>query len=550
MSAVQIRPYLSPTLVLLAFDWPDGQNHKDFLGFAISRTPGYRHEATSWLPNRIGFDGPAPKGKDFPSNAAPIQKFAWWDARIDDEDWGKTFRYVITPVTGTREAPTLRQADAGKIDVTLPHSIEHGIGTWFNRAVVSSQAFSRKFGGTLDEARLGEALTWLANGLEKVIPAFLGTAAEHEGAIYHFTDQQWLVPALQAHEGKLAMVYNKTKKDDSNADSIEALSGKDNLTFLPRTKAAIMHNKFLVAMEGEDAKAVLMGSANFTTGGLASQANLLHTFDSPELAELYLERKRLLEDDPTIGKTALKAGWSKQVKVGDAKVRAFFPPEPTKGRVSLDRIVDAVKKAKKSVFFCLFSPTDKPLRDAIFDQADKGLVMLGLVNKITDNDGNATGEDAGSVARVELYHRSRENKDVYSHSLFPRDDGPEGFWFERSNLPGMASKFPVYIHHKFVIIDAETDDPTIFSGSANMSKAALYRNDENLLEIKGSPRLAGIYLAEFLRLYEHYRARAAFANRKAGKKDTFKLTPDARWAAKYYRKDSPEYKSRVNLSAV
>jgi hypothetical protein len=40
-------------------------------------------------------------------------------------------------------------------------------------------------------------------------------------------------------------------------------------------------------------------------------------------------------------------------------------------------------------------------------------------------------------------------------------------------------------------------------------------NDENLLEITESPRLAGIYLAEFLRLYEHYRARMAFDRRQA-----------------------------------
>ena len=42
-----------------------------------------------------------------------------------------------------------------------------------------------------------------------------------------------------------------------------------------------------------------------------------------------------------------------------------------------------------------------------------------------------------------------------------------------------------------------------------MSGNSVFNNDENLLEIKGS-RLACIYLAEFLRLYEHYRARAGF----------------------------------------
>ncbi len=39
--SVSVRSYLSPTLVLLAFDWPGAQARTDFLGFAIARTPGF-----------------------------------------------------------------------------------------------------------------------------------------------------------------------------------------------------------------------------------------------------------------------------------------------------------------------------------------------------------------------------------------------------------------------------------------------------------------------------------------------------------------------------
>src|SRR5262249_35562115 len=77
---VRSKAYLSPTLVLLAFDWADGGQRKDFLGFAIRRSPGYQQETQSWLPNRVGFEGPAPDGGDLPSNTSPIQKFLWWDA--------------------------------------------------------------------------------------------------------------------------------------------------------------------------------------------------------------------------------------------------------------------------------------------------------------------------------------------------------------------------------------------------------------------------------------------------------------------------------------
>src|SRR5438132_1108674 len=109
MSVITSRSYLSPTLVLLAFDWDEGHAHEDFLGFAIKRTPGFRPKknapqaASSWLPNRIGFSGPDPNGKDFPSNEAPIQTFYWWDARIDDIDRGTTLTYEIYPVIGKPE---------------------------------------------------------------------------------------------------------------------------------------------------------------------------------------------------------------------------------------------------------------------------------------------------------------------------------------------------------------------------------------------------------------------------------------------------------------
>jgi phosphatidylserine/phosphatidylglycerophosphate/cardiolipin synthase-like enzyme len=100
-----------------------------------------------------------------------------------------------------------------------------------------------------------------------------------------------------------------------------------------------------------------------------------------------------------------------------------------------------------------------------------------------------------------------------------------------------------------VVIDAETDHPIIYTGSANMSKNSLYRNDENLLEIKGSTRLAAIYLTEFLRLYEHYRARAAWNRYMEGQFETYKLQEDSRWARKHYQEGTPEYKARVGMVA-
>jgi hypothetical protein len=129
MSKVKIRPYCSPTLVLLAFDWPDG-DRRDFLGFAILRSPGFRkpdgtEEAESWLPNRVGFDGPE-QGRDFPSETSPIQKFQWWDARIDDPDRGREFTYRVWPVVGTPENLQRVGEAEGRLTVTIPRPYTRG----------------------------------------------------------------------------------------------------------------------------------------------------------------------------------------------------------------------------------------------------------------------------------------------------------------------------------------------------------------------------------------------------------------------------------------
>jgi phosphatidylserine/phosphatidylglycerophosphate/cardiolipin synthase-like enzyme len=109
---------------------------------------------------------------------------------------------------------------------------------------------------------------------------------------------------------------------------------------------------------------------------------------------------------------------------------------------------------------------------------------------------------------------------------------------------------PVIIHHKFILIDAETDHPVIYTGSANMSENSEHHNDENLLEISGDAALASVYMAEFMRLYEHYRARAIAIAIQQGDRppQALMLQPEfARWGAKYFRRGTLEYKARLAM---
>jgi hypothetical protein len=541
-SKVVARPYLSPTLVLLCFDWADGANRQDFLGFAIKRAPGYQSEKESWLPNRVGFDGPAPNHGDVPCNTAPFQKFMWWDARIDDVDRGKTFTYTIYPAVGDPAKPDLLDDASVALPVTLPQSVIDGVGTYFNRAVVSSQAFVKEFGTKPTGQKWSDALDWLSNGLAPALAGFASADTELDGVIYHLTDDHWIIPALKARQRPTSFVYEAAKSDKGINDP--AVAELTNVTFAKRTHTSIMHDKYLVQTAGGKAKRLQTGSANYTTEGLTIQANVIHTFESEKLADLYKTRKALLEPDPSLLDTAKHAGWSDAVKVGAATIRVFFPPEPKDQRVSIDTIVDAVKAATSSAVFCIFDPTDQALRDALFAIGDQGKMMFGLVNSIDPEADTKPVKNSADQATVDIYHRSRDKKDTYSYAGFAQGNQPQGFWWETARLPGVPNKNRVFIHHKFVVIDAETDSPTIYTGSANMSNNSMHNNDENLLEIKGDTALARTYLAEFMRLYEHYRARALWQEHPHQPDDTLKLKTTSIWAKNAYAAGMPEFRAR------
>jgi phosphatidylserine/phosphatidylglycerophosphate/cardiolipin synthase-like enzyme len=595
VSKVTVRAYASPTLVLLAMDWADGADRKDFLGFAILRSPGFQQgEKDGYLLNKIGFTPPGPHSQPLPSNVSPIQKFLWWDSSISDSSRGTAFIYTVTPVCGTgpQDVALLQEAASVPLEVEVPQVESDKISTWFNRAVVSSQAFAQKFPDPKKD--LDAVMDWLTNGLQNAFTQILKGATNVSGAIYHLTDEEWVMPDLTKFRGNLSLVYEDRPNDTTCLPAIKDLEKAKGGKFEgeKRTRTNIMHNKFLVDV---DNGRVLMGSANYTPEGLTSQANLLHIFDSRDLADLFIARQKLIAEDPSVPDTAKESGWSDEITVGKARVRVFFSPEPTKERVSIDTVIASIKAAKESVAFCMFDPTDPDLLKALLAVGDKNRLLYGMLNSISnpsnkkkkgdeDDDAADAGEaprkpTAATQIKVTLYNRSQKDKKVLAYSYFRPGDTPAGFLPEfsavdmssKSTLPppkqGKKKGGPpaVHIHHKFIIIDAETDNSVIYTGSNNLSNNSTHRNDENLLEIKGSPELARTYLAEFMRLYEHYRARAlwnmahpagkgkpkdtAKASSKLGQAFTLKTTRDG-WVKGAYKKGTPEYLARTVLAAT
>lgn len=580
------RAYASPTVVLLAFNWEDGKSHEDFLGFAILRSPGYSKDGKpDYLFNKIDFERLKPNQPPKGSDQAPIQKFSWWDGGIESEDRGKTFQYTITPVLGSGPGDLhLQTQAAATVQVTIPHPVENGIGTLFNRAVVSSQSFARlKNSG----AGLDRLMEWLANGMPDAILEFLKPPTKIEGAIYHLTDNQWVIPALTNFGGRGSMVYDYHKKkspkgkgDETNLPAVAKLK-RPGFDFFERTRTNIMHDKFLVGFEGDQPASVLTGSANFTPEGLTIQANVIHTFQSKAMAQIYAARQELLQGDPTKAETAKHAAWETVGDIPGTQLRVFFSPEATGRRVSIDTVVKAVQHARQSVVFCMFSPTDRALLEALLKVGDQKKILFGLLNSLVDPSkpkGSQKVKDPEKAlanpsptlqVQAEVFNRSRRDHLIFAYNYFGGADTPAGFLPElktidvssKSTVPAGGKVPAVHVHHKFIVIDAETNHPTIYTGSANMSKNSVSNNDENLLEIKGNLPLAQLYLAEFLRLYNHYRARALWdeshpkrpggkrAPKPAKKSEAFILKKSRdEWAKNAYTKGTSEYNSRVELA--
>ena len=64
-----------------------------------------------------------------------------------------------------------------------------------------------------------------------------------------------------------------------------------------------------------------------------------------------------------------------------------------------------------------------------------------------------------------------------------------------------------FLHTKYMLIDALTDDPLVITGSANFSSASTTKNDENMLIIRGNTRVADIFVTEYMRLFNHFESR-------------------------------------------
>ncbi len=534
----RVKAYAGATGVLLAMDLARCRR-SGLLGFAIEK----RKKGTSswsWLLSSLtfpGLDHTLPQWNATPSNLAPIQKFRWADYSVDS---GVTYSYRVHLVRGTPAAPTLEESLS--VDVTTDTGAASGQEVRFNRAVAASQAFGRKFpdldallskNKQLPIEKWPEApRNWLQRGLLDLILKFIACAKDGrwalDVAIYEYELAAITSAVVAAHRrGVKVRVLYHAKASDQQTEINEG-----NLARIPKAKkkgrvtSKIFHDKFIVLSKVKangdlTPVSVLCGSTNFTENGVYRQANVVHVVDTTSVAKQYatlFEEIWATPDD--VGATR---EWITTNNEIDPASKYFVGFSPRSGKTDLDEFARIIAAADRDVLFATAFALYEPILDALLGGANDDVVRFGIQN---------------TKSRITGFHADRTAEFTAVAFLNNGLEGwvKEGLRQQRGNLS---------IHLKAVVANFTSDDPTIISGSHNLSVSASNGNDENYLIIRGDTNLADRYGLEILRFYEHYRFRY-YAKLLALKK-VKPLSPDDSWTEPYYQDGNVKALARVRF---
>jgi phosphatidylserine/phosphatidylglycerophosphate/cardiolipin synthase-like enzyme len=534
----RIKAYAGTNGVLLAMDLAESRR-TGLLGFAIEKQQG--DKPWLFLFNSLTFPGKAHTFAQFhatPSDKAPLQKFRWADYAVNP---GMTLHYRVHLVYGTADAPVL--AESLQLSITADDGHPANQSVIFNRAVAASQAFQRKF-PDLDaqisanklmpiEAWPDAARQWLENGLLGRLQGFIERALDGQWAldiaIYEYQLQAIIdtVNAAFARGVQLRVLYHARPDDEDTTINAANLAKLPAANKRGRVTHSIFHDKFIVLSRVDAAgerqpQAVLCGSTNFTANGVYRQANVVHVLDDAAIGASYLATFEQIWATPDdVGATR---DWINQHNPMNPQRALFAGFSPRTGGGDLREFVEIIDAAQKDVLFVTAFALPEAILNALLGQPHDSVLRYGLQN---------------TASEITGFHADRTAEFAATALL---NTGLEG-WL-KENMKGQKGN--LLVHTKAVITDFTSDNPTIISGSHNLSTSASQGNDENYLIIRGDTDLADRYGLELLRFYEHYRFR--YFARQLDLKQVQPLAVDDRWTHDYYLEGDLRQLSRLRFA--
>lgn len=537
-------------MALLAMNWRDGPPPKDFVGFAIE----YREpDGDRFFPvkNRLSFDIDAkttPEGQraeKYPTPLAPLQKFRWAHfPRFADKKGA--FIYRVTPVFMNAQ-DELSYGETQQVAVELARETYPGaINVAFTRGFVSSQAFVEKYLSKGAMSKLlpakaadgldfepshplkDDAFAWMGFEARQQVVDVLAEAAEDGAKVYviaYDLNLPELVIPLKKMKKKVKIIIDDSGEhgeegsaENAAAEVLEKSAGAANVK--RQHMGNLQHNKIII-VDGPNVQKVLCGSTNFSWRGFYVQANNAVVLQGAKAVKIFRAAfDACWDNEDGFGETE-SASWI-ELAVGGVDMAVTFSPHSAENAV-LDEVSDDITSARSSVLYSLafLYQTQGPLRKAI--------------TKITDSDDVFVYGISDKDSGLDLQKPDGNLAPVFAAAL--TKNVPEPFKSEPT-----GGNFGNKMHHKFVVLDFDTEDARVYTGSYNFSGPADTKNGENLLLIRDR-KIAVSYMIEALRIFDHYHFRVAQAEAKGAKKKLLlKRPPRARgekpWWSPYYSEQS------------
>lgn len=244
---------------------------------------------------------------------------------------------------------------------------------------------------------------------------------------------------------------------------------------------AIMHDKFMIVdAESIDNSWVLTGSTNHTIANLYTDYNNIICVQDHQLAKAYrLEFNEMWGSETATSNAATALFGADKTdntphcfNVGGIRMELYFSPSDK----TTSNIANAINHAEVSVNFGVLVFTEDQLGTAILNAYDRGVNVHGIVDYV---------EYSGD----EFHMLLNNGVDVVNYINEDGSEWPEGATF----------------HHKYAVIDQNTDNAILITGSHNWSASAESRNDENTLIIYDR-NMANLYYQEFTRRFAEQKA--------------------------------------------
>jgi phosphatidylserine/phosphatidylglycerophosphate/cardiolipin synthase-like enzyme len=527
--------------VFFGFDLSD-EVRPGCLGFAIHREDLTDH-SSRWMSGFKTFQSqvPAPAlTAIYQTQTDPIQGMWWGDYTTKP---GRSYRYTVVPRYGTPAALTSKDSVAVTLDVTTndPDTGTHGI--YFNRGVAASQAYVAQFGDPPDQLppeRRAAALTWLSRGLHEALIAFLvdgaGSSLALRAAVYEFTEPTVLAAFAQAHAAgaDVRVVYHADGDQGALNEAAIQAAELDRSMLIPRTRAVIAHNKFIVRSERHDdgtltAAQVWTGSTNLSQGGIFGHSNVGHAVRDPQVAQAFLDYWTELATDPAGAKLRAWTDTHSPFDVaglGAAGVHTLLSPRTD--LAPLDWYAAGFAASPASSHITLpFGLDDAHFETALAAAHTPGMLRFVLLNS-PDNHQRVWSSDP--MVQVAI-------------GALGSPDSLDGWAAE--HLTGYNPHVP-YLHTKVLLISPLGPAPVTISGSANFSVASTQKNDENMLVITGDTEVADVYFTEFNRIFDHFYARWWAQRLRSNALEAHDyLTEDDSWQLAYYKAGTAKYARRI-----